>query len=80
MTASATSTSSEPAADPNLFGMWFNDRDTWQVWFAFLATLFALPMTEEQLASTSTTRAAQDPRNPRQARPGSLLVAVAAKA
>ncbi|MER8972145.1 terminase family protein [Mesorhizobium sp. M0800] len=38
------------SADPNLFGKWFRDRSTWQVWFAFLAALFGLPMDEEQAA------------------------------
>jgi hypothetical protein len=36
--------------DPNLFGPWFKDRVTWAAWFAFLAALFGLPMTDEQLA------------------------------
>src|SRR6478735_12454432 len=36
--------------DPNLFGQWFRDKATWESWMAFLAALFALPMTEEQLA------------------------------
>jgi hypothetical protein len=36
--------------DPHLFGRWFKDRTTWQAWFAFIAALFALPMTDEQLA------------------------------
>jgi hypothetical protein len=36
--------------DPELFGRWFRDRATWQAWFAFIAALFALPMTPEQLA------------------------------
>ncbi|MEX2430301.1 MAG: hypothetical protein WD645_00095, partial [Dehalococcoidia bacterium] len=37
--------------DPNLFGPWFRDRDTWAAWRAFLAALFALPMTEDELAT-----------------------------
>ena len=32
------------------FGQWFKDRTTWEAWFAFLAALFGLPMTPEQLA------------------------------
>ena len=36
--------------DPNLFAPWFKDRATWAAWFAFLAALFALPLTSEQLA------------------------------
>jgi hypothetical protein len=29
--------------DPKLFAPWFRDPSTWRAWFAFLATLFALP-------------------------------------
>jgi hypothetical protein len=36
--------------DPQLFGPWFKNRASWASWFAFLASLFALPMTPEQLA------------------------------
>jgi hypothetical protein len=36
--------------DPELFARWFRDRTTWQAWFAFLAALFGLPMTDEQMA------------------------------
>jgi hypothetical protein len=38
----------EACRDPNLFGRWFRDDATWKAWFAFLAALFALPMTKEQ--------------------------------
>lgn len=34
--------------DPHLFGPWFKDRASWQAWFAFLAALFGLPMSEQQ--------------------------------
>jgi hypothetical protein len=34
--------------DPRLFGKAFKDASTWSSWFAFLAGLFALPMSEEQ--------------------------------
>ena len=37
-------------ADKHLFAPWFKDCATWQSWFAFLAALFALPMTPDQLA------------------------------
>ena len=37
-------------ADPNLFKPWFRDPATWFPWLAFLCALFALPMTQEQLA------------------------------
>jgi hypothetical protein len=36
--------------DERLFANWFRDKQTWKAWFAFLAALFALPMTPEQLA------------------------------
>jgi hypothetical protein len=36
-------------ADPHLFGQHFKGN-TWDAWKAFLCALFALPMTEEQLA------------------------------
>ena len=36
--------------DPKVFGPAFHDHDSWQAWFAFLAALFALPMTADQLA------------------------------
>lgn len=34
--------------DDELFGRWFGQRGTWDPWFAFLAGLFGLPMSEEQ--------------------------------
>jgi hypothetical protein len=36
-------------ADDKLFAPWFKDRATWAAWMAYLATLFCLPMTPEQL-------------------------------
>lgn len=38
------------ADDEKLFANWFRDRATWQAWFAFLAAVFGLPMTPDQLA------------------------------
>ena len=35
--------------DRKLFAPWFRKPDTWASWFSFLAALFALPMTPEQL-------------------------------
>jgi hypothetical protein len=40
----------DAVADAKLFASWFRDRDTWAAWLAFLAALFALPMTPEQVA------------------------------
>lgn len=37
-------------ADDNLFRRWFRRAGTWAAWMAFLAALFALPMTDEQMA------------------------------
>ncbi len=39
----------QACADPNLFAPWFK-RGDWTAWFAYLAALFGLPMTDEQLA------------------------------
>jgi len=39
----------DAVADRNLFAPWFKERATWQAWFAFLAALFALPLTPEQI-------------------------------
>jgi hypothetical protein len=39
--------------DPTLFAAWFKDRETWAAWRAFLTTLFALPMSAEQMATYS---------------------------
>jgi hypothetical protein len=39
----------EAAANSALFAPWFKNRDTWTSWFSFLAALFALPMTPQQL-------------------------------
>jgi hypothetical protein len=40
----------EAIADSHLFAPHFKDRQTWTAWSAFLAALFALPLTPEQLA------------------------------
>jgi hypothetical protein len=59
----------EAIDDPNLFGPWFRDPETWQAWRAFLAALFALPMTGEQFAvyQSCTGRAAPPAMPPREA-------------
>jgi hypothetical protein len=36
--------------DKHLFAPWFKDRATWAAWFAFLAAIFGLPLTVDQLA------------------------------
>ncbi len=40
----------DAVADDKLFAPWFRDRATWNAWFALLAALFGLPLTDEQLA------------------------------
>ena len=40
----------EAIEDAKLFAPWFRDRETWAAWRAFLAALFALPMTEAEQA------------------------------
>lgn len=37
--------------DPALFAPWFKDARTWATWRVFLAALFGLPMTADQLAT-----------------------------
>jgi hypothetical protein len=37
-------------ADPNLFKPWFRDPKTWASWRAFIAALFGLKMSDDQLA------------------------------
>jgi hypothetical protein len=36
--------------DSKVFAQHFKRTDTWELWMVFLAALFALPMTPEQLA------------------------------
>jgi hypothetical protein len=40
----------DACSDPALYGRWFKNRASWSAWFAFLAALFGLPLTPEQLA------------------------------
>jgi hypothetical protein len=35
--------------DPKLFAPWFRNPETWQAWRAFLAALFGLAMSADQL-------------------------------
>jgi len=52
-------------SDRRLFAPWFKDRATWESWFAFLAALFALPMSPEQLLTfrecTGRSKSAAEP-------------------
>lgn len=47
--------------DKNLFRPWFRRPDTWQAWFAFLAALFALPLTPQQRAIYQQCTGRTDP-------------------
>jgi hypothetical protein len=40
----------DACSDAKLFAPWFKDLASWSAWFAFVATLFALPLTPDQLA------------------------------
>jgi hypothetical protein len=51
----------DAAADKNLFAPWFKDRRSWSAWFAFLAAVFGLPMTEDQLATYRECTGRLDP-------------------
>jgi hypothetical protein len=48
-------------ADPKLFAPWFREPDTRSAWRAFLAALFALPMTAEQLQTYRDCSGRTDP-------------------
>ncbi len=37
--------------DEKLFARWFKSKATWEAWLAFIAALFGVPMTPEQLAT-----------------------------
>jgi hypothetical protein len=50
MTRRANITIIDAVRDSKLFAPWFRNRNSWAAWFAFLAALFALPMTTEELA------------------------------
>ncbi|MCA0344130.1 MAG: hypothetical protein LCH99_30975, partial [Proteobacteria bacterium] len=51
----------EACEHPDLFAPWFKDRTTYNAWFAFLAALFGLPMTDEQLAIYQKHTGRQEP-------------------
>jgi hypothetical protein len=36
--------------DPEIFGPWFKERETWAAWFAFLKVIFGLPLDDTELA------------------------------
>ena len=65
--------------DEHLFAPWFRDAATWQAWRAFLAALFALPMTPEQLATYHRCTGRSAPPTRRRPRRGWSVVAVPAR-
>ena len=66
--------------DPNIFGLWFRDKDTWQSWFAFLQALFALPMDPPPSKFTASTPAGRIPRHTPATEAWLVVAAEAAKA
>jgi hypothetical protein len=54
----------EAIADRHLFAPWFRDPSTWAAWRAFLAALFALPMTDDQAAYRQYTARSTLPTRP----------------
>jgi hypothetical protein len=50
-------------SDANVFGPAFRCPETWGAWRAFLASLFALPMSDEQLAYTANAQGGRSHRS-----------------
>jgi len=40
----------EACEDPEIFGPWFKERETWAAWFAFLRVMFGLKLSDDELA------------------------------
>jgi hypothetical protein len=38
----------DACADPDLFGPWFKQPETWRAWFCFLRALFGLPLDDQE--------------------------------
>src|SRR4051794_29093475 len=47
--------------DVELFGRWFRDRTTWAAWLAFIAALFGLPLTLQQVELYARCTGRQEP-------------------
>jgi hypothetical protein len=39
----------DACTDPDIFGPWFKDRDSWRAWFVFLKVIFGLPLDEAEI-------------------------------
>src|SRR5215831_6118162 len=71
----------EAMRDPNLFAPWFlRDPATWAAWRAFLAALFALKMSSEQLAIFKECTGAMRHRSNQQPKLGLCVGAAPARA
>jgi hypothetical protein len=40
----------DACTDPDIFGPWFQDRQSWAAWFCFLKVMFGLPLDDDELA------------------------------
>ena len=47
--------------DASVFKPWFHDPTSWAAWHSFLAALFALPMSEDELATYQACTGRQEP-------------------
>lgn len=55
----------EAASDPHIFRQVFRNRESWAAWFAFLATLFALSLSADELVTfQQCTGLATPPKKP----------------
>jgi len=54
----------DAVSDPDIFGPWFRDRESWSTWFVVLKAIFGLPLEADELATFQrrTGRTAPDPR------------------
>jgi hypothetical protein len=55
--AKALATIINACTDEALFAGWFRDLAMWRAWFAFLRTLFGLPMSDDQRQCSSNVPA-----------------------
>ena len=53
----------EATEDPLIWRPWFRDRATWAPWFAFLKSVFALPLDEAELATFAACTGREAPRS-----------------
>jgi hypothetical protein len=70
----------EAMADRHLFAPWFRDPATWAAWRAFIAALFALPMTAEQQLTFEVLRTGKRHQKSPRLKLGSFAAAAPARA